>query len=79
MLCRLSRVQRPTTAAGRSFFALPHSFGAAAVASEQLVSGCSTVLARIRAPASSRGFCDALTAERTRFLVVSHGTRLEAI
>jgi hypothetical protein len=59
---QLSSVRRTTTAASRSLLALPHSIRAAALTDEQLVYGCSTVLARVLAPAAFRRFLDAFTA-----------------
>jgi hypothetical protein len=73
MFRQSSGVRSTTTAASCSLFALPHSFRAAAVTDEQLVYGRSALLARVFAPAASRRFLDAFTAQRTCFLVVSHG------
>jgi hypothetical protein len=62
MFRQLSSVRRAAAAASRSLLALPHSIRAAALTDEQLVYGCSTVLARVLAPAAFRRFLDAFTA-----------------
>ena len=72
MFRQLSSVRRAAAAASRSLLALPHSFRAAASAGQRLVDRCSTLLTRVFAPAASRRLRDALTAERTCFLVVFH-------
>jgi hypothetical protein len=59
---QLSGERSTTSAASCSLFALPHSFGAAAVTDEQLVYGRSALLARVFAAAASRRFLDAFTA-----------------
>ena len=72
MFRQLSSVRCAAAAASRSLLALPYSICAAALTDEQLVYGCPTVLARVLAPAASRGFLDAFTAYRARLFVVSH-------
>jgi hypothetical protein len=75
LLRQLSSVRRTAAAASRSLLTLPHSFRAAALTGQEFVSGRSTVLARVHAPAASRRLLDVFSAERTCLLVVAHGFR----
>ena len=73
--CRqLSSRGGTTPAASRALPALPHSFGSAAFTHERFVSRRSAAIAGVFASAASFRLLDALTAERTCSLVVSHGT-----
>jgi len=70
---QLPKVGRTTSAAGGALPALPHSPCAAAVADEQFVYRRSAARAEVFAPAASRRLLNALSAERTCFLIMSHG------